>query len=65
MILIAGLGNPGKKYDGTRHNMGFEVADRLINRHNIPQDTECRFDVIAVYGSGKVEWIKNAFGGLA
>ena len=51
MILIAGLGNPGKKYEGTRHNMGFEVADRLINRHNIPQ-SGVKFN--AMYGKGMI-----------
>ena len=35
MYLIVGLGNPGKEYAGTRHNMGFEAVDRLIDRFSV------------------------------
>ena len=34
-FVIAGLGNPGRKYDGSRHNVGFDVIDELVDRYHI------------------------------
>lgn len=35
MILIVGLGNPGKQYEHTRHNVGFDVIDVIADKYNI------------------------------
>lgn len=34
MLLLVGLGNPGRKYDNYRHNVGFMAVDEIIHRHN-------------------------------
>ncbi|MFI3207639.1 MAG: aminoacyl-tRNA hydrolase [Eubacteriales bacterium] len=39
MFIIIGLGNPTKQYDGTRHNVGFDVIDMLADKYNINVDS--------------------------
>ncbi len=36
MFIIAGLGNPKREYDNTRHNIGFELIDALAGKYHIP-----------------------------
>ncbi len=49
MYLIVGLGNPGKEYDGTRHNIGFEAINYIANKYNIELN---RIKFKGVFGEG-------------
>ena len=53
--LIAGLGNPERKYNGTRHNVGFETADILIDRYKIDGPTRFKKSLI---GKGRIEGVR-------
>lgn len=52
MYIIAGLGNPGKKYEKTRHNAGFRVIDRLAEKYHIDMNVKKHK---AVCGTGVIE----------
>ena len=43
MKLVVGLGNPGRKYRGTRHNIGFDVLDEVARKHGLGEPRE-KFD---------------------
>ncbi len=51
MYLVAGLGNPEKKYDNTRHNIGFDAVDMLSEKLGIKL-SKSKFK--AVYGDGYI-----------
>jgi peptidyl-tRNA hydrolase, PTH1 family len=51
MKLIIGLGNPGKQYENTRHNVGFMVIDKLSKELSIPLDRQ-KFN--GIYGIGHI-----------
>jgi peptidyl-tRNA hydrolase, PTH1 family len=50
MYLVAGLGNPGKKYDGTPHNLGYEVLDILADEAGLRFQSKMKFSGIAARG---------------
>lgn len=51
MFLIVGLGNPGREYAGTRHNVGFDVLDLISEKYNISIN---RTKFKGEYGEGNI-----------
>ena len=51
MYVIAGLGNPGKQYENTKHNIGFMAIDYLADKHGIDIN---KIKFKGLYGEGKI-----------
>lgn len=51
MYIIAGLGNPGKEYTGTRHNVGYDTLDCLAEKYNVKLN-KLKFN--SVYGEATI-----------
>jgi PTH1 family peptidyl-tRNA hydrolase len=44
IVLVVGLGNPGRDYAKARHNAGFAIVDALASRHDLSWKTQARFE---------------------
>ena len=55
MFLIVGLGNPDKKYEKTRHNIGFDTIDALAEQYHITMNDHKHK---ALCGTGVIEGVK-------
>jgi PTH1 family peptidyl-tRNA hydrolase len=51
VYLVVGLGNPGREYENTRHNVGFNVLDLISNKYNIDIN---RTKFKGIYGEGRI-----------
>jgi peptidyl-tRNA hydrolase, PTH1 family len=61
-LLVAGLGNPGREYADTRHNVGFMVADELARRHGASFRSKFSGEVADLRLDGRVALLKpNTF----
>ncbi|AEY67925.1 aminoacyl-tRNA hydrolase [Clostridium sp. BNL1100] len=56
VYLLVGLGNPGTKFENTRHNVGFDTIDYISAKYNIKLS---KIGFKAVYGEGEIEGVRT------
>ena len=49
MKLVVGLGNPGKEYENTRHNIGYELADMFAKKYNVNSFEEIEDRILTLW----------------
>lgn len=58
--LVAGLGNPGREYEGTRHNLGWVALDALAAKHRLAWKRVAQFEAEVArwdYSPGRTRWL--------
>jgi peptidyl-tRNA hydrolase, PTH1 family len=58
--LVAGLGNPGREYEATRHNLGWVVVDALARKHGLAWQSSTRFEAELArwdFAPGHTRWL--------
>lgn len=56
--MVVGLGNPGRKYEGTRHNIGFDLLDRLASEAGISFKNELRHQALVARTDSGIFFVK-------
>jgi len=56
--LVVGLGNPGAEYEGTRHNIGFDLVDRLVRERALKWEKEHKFRAKVATGRDGIVFAK-------
>ena len=68
-FLVVGIGNPGERYRNTRHNLGFEVIDELVERHHgslrSSRAERARVDTVSICGRRAVLACPDTFMNLS